>query len=194
MRAITRVKIKIHIRSLPQYIIVLANLFVNAWIYDKWLEAVCFAISYLVLRYQFTDTYHCKTTFRCILATNTLVFVSIPVILPITSTMFGGLFVGFVVTGGLNLFASHLIREKERIELNALKQEKRERDVYSMSEDELRDLCKSYNFDQIDEAIVIFRLIYHLKGQDLYDKIGYSKRETIRREKKIEEILEVPLK
>jgi hypothetical protein len=54
--------------------------------------------------------------------------------------------------------------------------------------------CKSFNFDEIDEEIVIQRLIYHLKGKDLYDKIGYSKPQMIRREQRIESILKIPLK
>ena len=66
--------------------------------------------------------------------------------------------------------------------------------MYAMSEDELRHYCRSYNLDPIDEEIVIQRLIYHLKGQQLYDKIGYSKPQMIRREKLIQSKLNISLK
>lgn len=62
------------------------------------------------------------------------------------------------------------------------------------TENELRVYCKDKMLDEIDEEIIIQRLIYKLKGQALYDKIGYSKPQMIRRERKIEEKLNIKLK
>ena len=66
--------------------------------------------------------------------------------------------------------------------------------VYAMPEEELRAYCKAHNLDQIDTEIVVQRLIHHLKGKDLYEKIGYSKPQMIRREKAIESKLNIKLK
>lgn len=63
-----------------------------------------------------------------------------------------------------------------------------------MSEQELRTVCKENLFDAIDEEIVVQRLIYGRKGKELYDKIGYSKPQMIRREKRIEQKLNIKLK
>lgn len=79
-------------------------------------------------------------------------------------------------------------------EYNKLKEEQRKRNVYSLSEKELRQYCKSYNLDCIDEEIVVQRLIYHLKGVALYEKIGYSKPQMIRREQRIENTIGFSLK
>lgn len=128
------------------------------------------------------------------LLTNGVIIVFIPIILPISNSLFGGLLAGFVVNYTANLIASNIFREEEKKELEFLRSDKYLRDVYSMEEAELRDYCREYNLDDIDEEIVIQRIVHHLKGKDLYDKIGYSKPQMIRREKRIESILNIKLK
>lgn len=111
-----------------------------------------------------------------------------------TNSLFGGLICGFAVNYTANLIASNIFREQEKQELERLRSDKYCRDVYSMSEEGLRAYCKEYNLDPIDEEIVVQRLIHHLKGQELYDKIGYSKPQMLRREKRIESKLNIKLK
>lgn len=188
------VKIRLGVRMLPQYILVLFNLGATAWITDKYLEAACFAVAFCLLRYQFINILHCNTTFKCMLLTNGIVFVFIPITIPLTNSLFGGLLAGFVVNYGANLIASSIFREKEKSELELLRKEKHDCNIYKLSETALREYCRSYNLDQIDEEIVVQRLIYHRKGKDLYDKIGYSKPQMIRREKSIELKLKIKLK
>ena len=77
---------------------------------------------------------------------------------------------------------------------NALVEAKNRMNVYTMSESELRAYCKANLLDEADEEIVVQRLIYRLKGADLYCKIGYSKPQMIRREKRLEERLNIRLK
>lgn len=194
MKLPLRVKLRLHLKALPQYILVLSNLFITAWITGKYIEAVSFAITFCVLRFRFVNILHCNTTFKCMLLTNGIIFVFIPITIPLTNSLFGGLIAGFVVNYGANLIASNIFREKEKTELNALRKEKHDRSVYRLNEAELREHCRSYNLDPIDEEIVVQRLIYHLKGKDLYDRIGYSKPQMIRREKAIEAKLNIKLK
>lgn len=194
MKAIHKVKIKAHIQAIPQYLLVMSTLVLTAWITSKYLEALCFAITFCVLRYQVTDTLHCRNTLNCMLLTNGIVVLFIPVTLPLSNSLFGGLFAGFAVNYGASLIASDILRRQEQRELQALKEEKRQKNIYSMCENELRHYCHSYHLDPIDEEIVIQRLIYHLKGQQLYEKIGYSKPQMIRREKRIQSILNISLK
>lgn len=170
-----RIKLRLHLKALPQYFLVICNLCLTAWISDKYIEAVCFAISFCVLRYRFVNILHCNTTLKCMLLTNGIIFVFIPLILPLTNSLFGGLLAGFSVNYFADLIASNFFRIKEQKELQSLKQEKACRQIYSFDEEELRAHCKSYNLDPIDVEIVVQRLVYHLKGQELYDKIGYSK-------------------
>jgi hypothetical protein len=128
------------------------------------------------------------------LLTNSIVVIFIPIALPVSNSIFGGLAVGFAVNYFANLIASNAFRMSEKAELEALKEANRKKDIYSMSEEELRKFCKGYMLDYLDEEIVIQRLIYNLKGQALYDKIGFSKIQIIRREKKIESKIQIKLK
>lgn len=189
-----RVKIRLHLQALPQYILVLANLYNTAWICDKYIEAFSFAVAFCVLRYRFLNILHCSSTLRCMLLTNGIVFVFIPITIPIANSLFGGLLAGFSVNFMADLIASNIFRSKEKKQLEKLLKEKNDRGVYSFDEARLREHCRSYNLDPIDEEIVIQRLIYHLRGKDLYEKIGYSKPQMLRREKKIEEKLNIKLK
>lgn len=66
--------------------------------------------------------------------------------------------------------------------------------LYELTEDELQQYCYRKGLDEIDTQIVIQRIVYKLAGQTLYDKIGYSKSQMIRREKRIEQTLETKLK
>lgn len=194
MRALTRVRLRVHLKAIPQYVLVLFTLLVTAWLNDKYIEALSFAISFLVLRYKMTDVFHCNTTFKCMLLTNGIVIVFIPITIPLTSSLFGGIVSGFAVNWIADLIASSYLRAVEQQELLILKTEKSARNVYALSEHDLRAYCKSYNLDVIDTEIVIQRLVYHLKGRELYDKIGYSKPQMIRREQRIENTLGITLK
>lgn len=194
MKALTRVKIRVHLKALPQYLLVLSVLWLTAWFCNKYIEAFYFAVSFVVLRYKFTDIFHCSTTLKCVLMTNSIVLVFIPITIPLTNSLFGGLISGFAVNFIANLIASSYCRITEKKELEALRNEKSIRNVYALNEQDLRQYCKSYNLDFIDEEIVVQRLVHHLKGKDLYDKIGYSKPQMIRRERRIEKTLGITLK
>lgn len=194
MTALQRVKLRVRLKAIPQCFLVFGVLILTAWVTEKYLEALCFAISFCILRYKVTDILHCSTTFKCMLLTNGLILASIPICLPLTKTLFGGLMLGVGVNLLANLIASNIFRTKEKEELERLRQDKYNHDVYSMTELDLRLYCRENLLDIIDEEIVVQRLIHHLKGQQLYDKIGYSKPQMIRREKRIENKLNIKLK
>lgn len=198
MRALTRVKIRFYTKAIPQYLLVLTMLAVTAWVTDKWVESISFAVSFLVLRYAFrdahTDALHCNTTLKCMLLTNGIILVFIPITIPISNSIFGGVISAFGVNYIAHLLSSSYARISERQELQRLQQEKTLVDIRSLSEPDLRLYCKAHGLDDIDTEIVVQRLIYHLRGNTLYSKIGYSKPQMIRREHRIQEVLGIPLK
>lgn len=198
MRALTRVKIRFYTKSIPQYLLVLVVLCLTAWVTNKWVESISFAVSFLVLRYAFEDkytkTFHCQTTLKCMVLTNSIILVFIPITIPISQSVFGGVISAFGVNYITHLLSSSYARIAERQELQRLQQEKTLVDIRSLSEPDLRLYCKAHGLDDIDTEIVVQRLIYHLRGNALYEKIGYSKPQMIRREHRIQEILGIPLK
>ena len=59
------------------------------------------------------------------------------------------------------------------------------KDIYAMTEIELYEHCRSCGLDDVDCKIARLIVIERLKGQELYEAIGYSERQTKRKRKKI---------
>lgn len=162
------------------------------------IELYIMLISFLIAKQQYRYKFHCKSSMQCLLLSVGVFVISLRITLPLgISYMCSGICGLIIAYVGQYEGESKFIREDYAYiepRYNALIEEQRKRDIYSMSESDLRVYCRSFNFDEIDEEIVIQRLIYHLKGKELYDKIGYSKPQMIRREQRIESILKIQLK
>lgn len=169
-----------------------------AYCMNSVIELYIMLISFLIAKQRYKYKFHCKSSLQCLLLSVGVFVIALRVTLPLgTSYICSGICGLVIAYVGQYAGESKFIREDYAYiepRYNALIEEQRKQDVYSLSEDDLRKYCKSFNFDEIDEEIVIQRLIYHLKGKDLYDKIGYSKPQMIRREQRIESILKIPLK
>lgn len=162
------------------------------------IELYIMLISFLIAKQQYRYKFHCKSSMQCLLLSVGVFVISLRITLPLGISYICSGICGLIIAYvGQYEGESKFIREDYTYiepRYNALIEEQRERDIYSMSESDLRGYCRSFNFDEIDEEIVIQRLIHHLKGKELYDKIGYSKPQMIRREQRIESILKIPLK
>lgn len=165
---------------------------------ESLVELVIMVTCFLIAKQHYKFKYHCKSAVQCLVVSVGVFVIALRVTLPanLSYTFSGicGLLVAYVAQ-----YIAHLkfIREDyEYIEprYNDFVESKRLEDIYSMTEKDLREYCKKNLFDDIDEEIVVQRLIYKRKGRDLYDKIGYSKPQMIRREKRIEEQLKIKLK
>lgn len=169
-----------------------------AYCMNSVIELYIMLISFLIAKQRYKYKFHCKSSLQCLLLSVGVFVIALRVTLPLgTSYICSGICGLVIAYVGQYAGESKFIREDYAYiepRYNALIEEQRKQDVYSLSEDDLRKYCKSFNFDEIDEEIVVQRLIYHLKGKDLYDKIGYSKPQMIRREQRIESILKIPLK
>lgn len=194
MKIETRINVIVFLKSIPEIILVLLDLLFLAWLTQKYIETLCFAISFCFLRYKFNNIFHCKTTLLCILFTNSAAIIFVPLSLSIGNSLFGGILSAFVLNYISNLIAANIARKNELNQLNDLKAKERQFNICEMNEQELREYCKLNMLDEIDEEIIIYRLIHKLKGKNLYDKIGYSKSQMIRRERKIEKQLNIKLK
>lgn len=169
-----------------------------AYCMNSIVELYIMLISFLIAKQRYKYKFHCKSSLQCLILSVGVFVIALRVTLPLgTSYICSGICGLVIAYVGQYAGESKFIREDYAYiepRYDALIEEQRKQDVYSLSEDDLRKYCKSFNFDEIDEEIVIQRLIYHLKGKDLYDKIGYSKPQMIRREQRIESILKIPLK
>ena len=169
-----------------------------AYCMNSIVELYIMLISFLIAKQRYKYKFHCKSSLQCLILSVGVFVIALRVTLPLGISYICSGICGLVIAYvGQYAGESKFIREDYAYiepRYNTLIEEQRKQDVYSLSEDDLRKYCKSFNFDEIDEEIVVQRLIYHLKGKDLYDKIGYSKPQMIRREQRIESILKIPLK
>lgn len=180
------------------FICIVLALTVIAYFMNSIVELYLMLISFLIAKQKYKYKFHCKSSLQCLILSVGIFVIALRITFPVS--------VSYVCSGMCGLIIAYIgqyegeskfIREDySYIEprYNALLELQNKRNIYSLSEEDLRAYCKSFNFDEIDEEIVVQRLIYHLKGRELYDKIGYSKPQMIRREQKIETILKIPLK
>lgn len=179
-------------------LLIIATLLVIAYFMKAIPECVMMMVAFLIARRKYQFSYHCKSAVQCFVLSIAIFVVGIRVVSPIgISYLCCGLYGLFLAYGFQHLAKLNFIRKDyEYIEprYEQLLEENHKKSIYSMSEQELRIVCKENLFDAIDEEIVVQRLIYGRKGKELYDKIGYSKPQMIRREKRIEQKLNIKLK
>ena len=78
---------KFFVEQLWQLLLVVAFVFICAWLFDKYAEAVMFCVSHVVIRQHFEKQYHCRTTGLCLITTLTIAFFGIASILPVAISL-----------------------------------------------------------------------------------------------------------
>lgn len=180
------------------FLLILAILGTIAWFMGSMVEMVIMMTCFLISKQRYRFKYHCKSAFQCLLL-SVIVFaiglrLTLPLSLSYTCSGVCGLLIAYVAQYIAEL---KFIREDyEYIEpkYNEFVESQRITNIYTMNESQLRLYCRQNLLDGIDEEIVVQRLIHRRRGQDLYEKIGYSKIQMIRREKRIESKLKIKLK
>lgn len=188
-------KIKIHFGLSPVYLFVLICVFPAAYFTDKYLEAIFLIIAFVQLRYKFQTTWHAKSTGVCIFITIAVGYLAIPRVWPIEFSLLSSVIIGFIIDfiAWYAQFAVDLVNENKLVnEENALLKEKIEQehiDIDLMSDAEFAQYCGHRGLSASEIKIAIAVLKKKLKGQELYDEIGYSMTQSKRLRKKILEKL-----
>jgi hypothetical protein len=96
IKARIKFEIKSFIAILPYHILVMSGVAIFSFIFDKWLEALCFLVSFFALRYKFPTTFHAKKILHCMLITNATFATSIVFCPSIYMYIFGGLLFAYL--------------------------------------------------------------------------------------------------
>lgn len=153
--------------TLWQILIVFAFVFLCAWLFDKYYEAVMFCISHTVIRLLFDKQYHCGTTALCMVTTMTVAFFGLMYTFPIKISLLSSIpvcwfisWVGYIAQDRLDC---HII-------INKLK----DKNIWQMQENELVDYCyaKGIKGDMLEFVVMI--VIYQMKYEDIAVKLNYS--------------------
>ena len=186
LKAKIKFKIREFIRILPFHILVMGSVFIIASIFNKYLEALLFLISFFSLRYKFDKTYHSDSLVTCMICTIGLFSLSIVVILPIYTSVFSSILFAFI-----DCYILWFIRDRKDAKIESVLLESKIEDclrelkkyknvdLYQMSEGELRSYGASHRLSETQQDILCMRVIEHLKISEICEYRNFG-RTTIR--------------
>lgn len=164
----TQLKIeKFFVEELWQLCLVTAFIFICAWVFNKYAEAIMFCISHTIIRAIFKKQYHCGKTAICLFLTFTIAFFGIMYTLPVEVSLLSAIpicwfisWVGFIA--------------QDRIDCYVLLKELKTKTIWEMDENELANYCyaKGIRGDMLEFVIMV--LIDQMKYEEIGDKLGYS--------------------
>lgn len=89
-------KLRYFVKTLPYHILVMGNVFLVAFIFNKYIEAGCFLISFFSLRYKFETTYHSDSMLLCMVFTNLIFALSIILCPSVYMYIFGSVIFAYI--------------------------------------------------------------------------------------------------
>ena len=179
-----KIRIKNFIKQqLLSYILVFASIIICSWLFNRMVEGFLFCIAHTCVRNSFPKQFHFTNTYYCLCLTLFIVWVSIPLTLPVSVSLLSSIVIAFVIA-----LAGYIAQDRVDT-IVRLKRLTERRNIYAMSEDELYKYCRSKGLDEGECKIAHYVVIERLKGRELYEAIGYSEIQTKRKRKKILDIL-----
>lgn len=168
--------------QLWQHIIVVAFVCFCAWLFNKPFEAILFSISHLVIRPKFDSQYHCGKTATCLMTTCGVAYLGISKTLPMSISLLSAIpvsfvicWVGYLVQYRIDLINENKILEKELDTLTAKLNELGNLDLYKMTEKELREYGASKQLSEIQQDILVMRVLEHLKISEICKYRNYGR-------------------
>ena len=172
--------------QLWQHIIVVAFVCFCAWLFNKPFEAIMFCIAHLVIRPRFDKQFHCGTTTLCLITTLGIGYLGISRSLPVSISLLSAIPVAFVVcwVGYLAQYKIDLLKYSHSLEaqiddITAKIKEFQQIDLYKMSEDDLRAYGASKMLSEVQQDILVMRVLEHLKISEICKYCNYG-RSTIK--------------
>lgn len=166
----TELKIERFFREiLWQMLIVFAFVFICAWIFDKYIEAILFCISHTVIRMIFDKQYHCGKTAICLFLTLTIAFFGIMYTFPLALSLLSAIPICWFIS-----WIGYIAQD--RLDLKA----KKEVTLFNLPKDKLLSLMENSTLSLEEKDAIQYKVIDKLKGNYFYRAMGYSKRQSIR--------------
>ena len=163
-----RIKAELVFKTVLGYAIILVALFSVSWICNKIINTIIILMSYGGTRWVFPLTYHAKTDRGCIMFTIACFSIAIIIALPINLTIMASVIVGMVISTFLFLLQYFL-------DLLSEKKEKEKEYLYKMNEAELRQHGASKGLTEIQQDILVHRIIDNLKITEICDYRKYGR-------------------
>ena len=151
------------------YSIIYLGIAVAGVLNQKYIETAFLFIAFVALRYCFPKTFHSKSVYRCVFWSIVIFWVAIPQTLPIAVSIFSSIVSGFLMTWVLYLIQDYLdCKVKTTLTIK------------DISLPTLENILNDSLLTEEEKSVIKYKHIKHLKGEELYNAMGYSKRQTIR--------------
>lgn len=168
--------------ELWQHIIVIAFVFICAWLFDKYVEAVMFCVAHIVIRKYFDKQYHSGSIAVCMFITLSVVFFGVAYALPtaicLLSTIpmcFAISWVGYITQDRIDNLRNNKILQNELDNALAKISYYEKLNIYEMSETELRQYSASRGLSELQQDIIVMRVIEHLKISEICRYRNYGR-------------------
>ena len=168
MKVSTKLKVEKFFKEiLWQILIVFAFIFLYAWIFDKYIEAVLFCISHTVIRMIFDKQYHCGTTAICMVTTLSIGLFGIAYTLPVSLSLLSTIPICFIIS-----WVGYIAQD--RMDCHKTIKKLQSKTIWEMTENELVDYCyaKGIRGDMLEFVVMV--LIHQMKYEEIGDKLGYA--------------------
>lgn len=167
MKPRTRVLLQFWAIRIALYLIFLIINLAYALFINKSFELIIVLIAYTVLRWCFPTTWHHHKTLNCICYSTIGFCIFTTFTISINISLFGGVLTGYLVS-----YALYIIQD--RIDTKIILRAYKNKTIWTMSEEELRDYCKLKGIkrDRID--FVVYVVIYHWHFSEIAAKLGYA--------------------
>lgn len=168
--------------QLWQLVVVVVLLTLFAFIFDKYIECVLFCVSHTVIRNSFCKQYHCGTTALCLFLTLSIGWFGISTVLPTSISILSSIplcfivaFLGFIAQDRVDKIKenSHLLKDLD-LALSKVRQYENI-DIYKLTETELRQFGASKGLSDIQQDILVHRVIDHLKISEICSYRNYGR-------------------
>ena len=165
-----------------QLLLVVAFLFFFAWLFDKYIECIMFCISHQAIRTSFSKQYHRNETYLCIFITLSIAWFGLSTILPTAVSLLSSIPLAFIIC-----LLGHIAQDRVDLKImntriqeeldNAISRIKQLEniDLYQMSETELRQYGSCLGLSDIQQDILVHRVIDNLKISEICDTRGYGR-------------------
>lgn len=168
--------------ELWQHILVVAFVFICAWLFNKYVEAIMFCTAHIVIRKRFDKQYHSGTAAVCMFITLSVAFFGILYTLPIALSLLSTIpmcllisWIGYVVQDRADNIRNNKILQNQLDEALAKIKEYENIDLYKMTEDELRQYGASRGLSELQQDILVMRVIEHLKISEICRYRNYGR-------------------
>lgn len=152
---------KFLIQDLWQYAIVIAFVCLFAWVFGKYIEAIFFIVSHLVIRFYYSKEFHFDSTTKCLCLTILIALLGIYFVLPLSISLLSAIPILLAVCE-----IGYIVQDRRDIQIE-LENIVYSTSLYKMTEKELRQFGASKGLSETQQDILVDRVIEHLKISEI---------------------------